>query len=165
MYPPWRSLRRCVKAPSPSVEVSCRQAVTVLCGPRAAGCEHHPAVFHHATPAAPSSPTRGGMGRSANGGPLTEPRVVETQPGIPCPSCHQGNRPGRRFCADCGARLDVTCASCGAANEPGEKFCGACGTALTRLGGSPTGYVPKHLADKILTSRAALEGERKQVTV
>ncbi|MCJ7795567.1 MAG: hypothetical protein MUQ56_02160, partial [Thermoleophilia bacterium] len=29
----------------------------------------------------------------------------------------------------------------------------------------PRAYTPKHLADKILTSRAALEGERKQVTV
>jgi len=31
--------------------------------------------------------------------------------------------------------------------------------------GSPDRYTPKHLAEKILTSRAALEGERKQVTV
>ena len=30
---------------------------------------------------------------------------------------------------------------------------------------SPESYTPKHLAEKILTSRAALEGERKQVTV
>jgi len=30
---------------------------------------------------------------------------------------------------------------------------------------SPNAYTPSHLADKILTSRAALEGERKQVTV
>src|SRR5215813_8728407 len=30
---------------------------------------------------------------------------------------------------------------------------------------SPLSYTPKHLAEKILTSRAALEGERKQVTV
>jgi class 3 adenylate cyclase/tetratricopeptide (TPR) repeat protein len=30
---------------------------------------------------------------------------------------------------------------------------------------SPDAYTPKHLAQKILTSRAALEGERKQVTV
>jgi len=30
---------------------------------------------------------------------------------------------------------------------------------------SPVAYTPKHLADKILTSRSALEGERKQVTV
>jgi class 3 adenylate cyclase/tetratricopeptide (TPR) repeat protein len=30
---------------------------------------------------------------------------------------------------------------------------------------SPRSYTPKHLAEKILTSKAALEGERKQVTV
>jgi class 3 adenylate cyclase/tetratricopeptide (TPR) repeat protein len=31
--------------------------------------------------------------------------------------------------------------------------------------GSPESYTPKHLAEKILTSKSALEGERKQVTV
>ena len=30
---------------------------------------------------------------------------------------------------------------------------------------APLAYTPKHLAEKILTARAALEGERKQVTV
>ena len=30
---------------------------------------------------------------------------------------------------------------------------------------SPQTYTPRHLAEKILTSKAALEGERKQVTV
>jgi class 3 adenylate cyclase len=30
---------------------------------------------------------------------------------------------------------------------------------------APDAYTPKHLAEKILTSKAALEGERKQVTV
>jgi class 3 adenylate cyclase len=30
---------------------------------------------------------------------------------------------------------------------------------------NPVSYTPKHLAEKILTSRSALEGERKQVTV
>src|SRR5262249_16508617 len=30
---------------------------------------------------------------------------------------------------------------------------------------SPASYTPKHLAERILTSKAALEGERKQVTV
>jgi len=29
----------------------------------------------------------------------------------------------------------------------------------------PQSYIPKHLADRILTSKAALEGERKHVTV
>ena len=30
---------------------------------------------------------------------------------------------------------------------------------------APEGYTPKHQAEKILTSKTALEGERKQVTV
>jgi hypothetical protein len=37
-------------------------------------------------------------------------------------------------------------------------------TAETRFT-SPESYTPKHLAEKILTSKSALEGERKQVTV
>jgi class 3 adenylate cyclase/tetratricopeptide (TPR) repeat protein len=51
------------------------------------------------------------------------------------------------------------------------RFCGGCGAALT-AGAPATGrfadpqtYTPKHLADKILTTRAQLEGERKLVTV
>jgi class 3 adenylate cyclase len=55
---------------------------------------------------------------------------VDTQPNTPCPSCRHTNRPGRRFCAECGARLAITCAACGTENEPGEKFCGGCGASL-----------------------------------
>jgi hypothetical protein len=68
--------------------------------------------------------------------------------------------------------LALPCATCGFSNEPGEKFCGGCGQPLrsAEQGGSPTfispeSYTPKHLAEKILTSKAALEGERTQVTV
>src|SRR5262245_34746384 len=86
-----------------------------------------------------------------------------------CPRCQQENRPGRRFCSECGASLALACPSCGFSNEPGEKFCGGCGTSLaaaTAPGSpAPESYTPKHLAEKILTSRSALEGERKQVTV
>jgi class 3 adenylate cyclase/tetratricopeptide (TPR) repeat protein len=63
----------------------------------------------------------------------------------------------------------VVCPSCGASNPPDNKFCGQCATALEQPSpprfASPESYTPKHLADKILTSKAALEGERKQVTV
>jgi len=50
------------------------------------------------------------------------------------------------------------------------KFCNRCGkpAAETRSRPSapePRSYTPRHLAEKILTSRSALEGERKQVTV
>jgi class 3 adenylate cyclase len=88
-----------------------------------------------------------------------------------CPRCQHDNREGRRFCSKCGAALAAVCPSCGFTNEPGDEFCGGCGA---RLGTpqpieakvtSPAAYTPKHLAEKILTSKAALEGERKQVTV
>ena len=87
-----------------------------------------------------------------------------------CPSCDHDNRAERRYCAECGAVLAAICASCGASNQPGEKFCGGCGVALTAGPATappraPATYTPKHLAEKILTSRSALEGERKQVTV
>jgi Double zinc ribbon len=88
-----------------------------------------------------------------------------------CPRCHAENRAGRRFCGECGLSLPSTCASCGFLNESGEKFCGGCGspmsaTAVTSQSApSPVSYTPKHLAERILTSKAALEGERKQVTV
>jgi class 3 adenylate cyclase/tetratricopeptide (TPR) repeat protein len=48
-----------------------------------------------------------------------------------CPNCQAENRPGRKFCAQCGAVFAAACPSCGAANQPGERFCGECGTALT----------------------------------
>jgi class 3 adenylate cyclase len=89
-----------------------------------------------------------------------------------CPRCQAENREGRRFCAECGATLALPCPACGFPNGPGEKFCGGCGaslrfspTAAQAKFGAPESYTPKHLAEKILTSKAALEGERKQVTV
>jgi class 3 adenylate cyclase/tetratricopeptide (TPR) repeat protein len=62
------------------------------------------------------------------------------------------------------------CPSCRVANPPGQKFCGGCGASLAQAAPaakfiSPQAYTPKHLAEKILTSKSALEGERKQVTV
>ena len=89
-----------------------------------------------------------------------------------CPRCQTENREGRRFCGECGLSFASTCLSCGFLNEGTEKFCGGCGRSVASSGGpaeprfhSPQTYTPKHLAEKILTSRAALEGERKQVTV
>jgi class 3 adenylate cyclase/tetratricopeptide (TPR) repeat protein len=89
-----------------------------------------------------------------------------------CPRCQADNREGRRFCAECGAPLTIPCSGCGFSNEPGEKFCGGCGLLLTSVRrtpeprpSSPQSYTPPHLSEKILASRAALEGERKQVTV
>ncbi|MBI2527906.1 MAG: zinc ribbon domain-containing protein, partial [Candidatus Rokubacteria bacterium] len=74
-----------------------------------------------------------------------------------------------RFCGQCAAALASVCPSCGASNPPEHKFCGQCAAPLGESAkpgfGSPESYTPKHLAEKILTSKAALGGERKQVTV
>ena len=75
--------------------------------------------------------------------------------------------------AVCRASFSKSCASCNTELRAGAKFCDACGTPAgtgeSGTGGepqrSPRDYTPKHLADKILQSKSALEGERKQVTV
>ena len=86
-----------------------------------------------------------------------------------CPQCGHDNGAELKFCGECGARLALVCSGCGMRNAPGQKFCGECGARLTAgptpRPPSPGSYTPKHLAERILSSKAALEGERKQVTV
>ena len=67
--------------------------------------------------------------------------------------------------------MGATCSACGNDLPAGSRFCNKCGTPVSEASpgqtrfASPQSYTPKHLAEKILTSRTALEGERKQVTV
>ena len=91
-----------------------------------------------------------------------------------CPQCQQDNRETAAFCRMCGAALRRACLVCGTSFEAGSKFCDGCGAAFeisvarqSVLGslGSQNSYVPTHSAMEIVTSKAALEGERKQVTV
>ena len=88
-----------------------------------------------------------------------------------CPQCQQENPSQANFCLECGARLRLTCTACRTELPAGAKFCLACGQpvvvqpAVRSSFTTPATYTPKHLAEKMLTSRAALEGERKQVTV
>src|SRR5262245_25772740 len=99
-----------------------------------------------------------------------------------CPSCRQDNPARARFCVACGVRLPAGCATCGAELPAGARFCPECGTAVAPAvagptttgatvpatpvaGRAPDVYTPRHLAERILTSRAALQGERKPVTV
>jgi class 3 adenylate cyclase/tetratricopeptide (TPR) repeat protein len=90
---------------------------------------------------------------------------------VQCPQCQHENPPQAKFCLECGTRLALTCAQCGTELPAGAKFCLECGQPVSGQSAgqsrftSPAAYTPKHLADKILTSRSALEGERKQVTV
>src|SRR3954469_10996371 len=97
-----------------------------------------------------------------------------------CSRCQAENREGRRFCGECGAALALVCPACGFWNDGGEKFCGGCGAPLAAAPApssqpgpprpaprytSPQSYTHQHLAERIISSRGALEGERKQVTV
>ena len=90
-----------------------------------------------------------------------------------CPRCRHDLPSDAQFCPECGTRLSPSCAQCGTENAPGHKFCKKCGQPLGAAPiereparfASPQAYTPKHLAEKILTSKSALEGERKQVTV
>jgi class 3 adenylate cyclase/tetratricopeptide (TPR) repeat protein len=104
-----------------------------------------------------------------------------------CQRCQYENPAGMKFCGECGARLEAVCPACKFANPPNHKFCGECGERLTTTAPAPAdtrpvpaaavspapqsyapapeSYTPKHLAERILSSRVALEGERKHVTV
>jgi class 3 adenylate cyclase/tetratricopeptide (TPR) repeat protein len=98
-----------------------------------------------------------------------------------CLSCQAENPDAAAFCGQCGARLSAACPGCGVRNPPTNKFCHACGTGLAgatpaaappppspavpQKFARPETYTPKHLADKILTSKDSVQGERKVVTV
>src|SRR6266702_351208 len=100
-----------------------------------------------------------------------------------CPQCRHDNPAETKFCGACGTRLQLLCPACQTVNLPTNKFCSECGQRLVVAAAaaapaeavtptappdrfvSPEAYTPKHLADTILTSKGAMEGERKGVTV
>ncbi len=82
-----------------------------------------------------------------------------------CPGCQHDNAATVAVCTRCGLPLVRSCPKCDAAVVAGAKFCGECGQPL-RLRDIPLqNFTPPHLVERILTSRAEVEGERKQVTV
>ena len=89
-----------------------------------------------------------------------------------CPKCQFENPEGAKFCVECGGKIEIICRKCGFSNSPRFKFCAECGHALKEPTGAPLidytephSYTPKFLAEKILTTRSSIEGERKLVTV
>jgi len=91
---------------------------------------------------------------------------------VKCSKCQSENREDAKFCSECGHKFELICPDCGAVHRPGAKFCDECGNDLGKLKvtvpmdySQPQSYTPKFLADKILTTRSSLEGERKLVTV
>ena len=98
-----------------------------------------------------------------------------------CAACEAANPAAYHFCGECGTRLPAARWTCGHGSPPGQRFCGECGApridALERTGAGDAApgvaarladiaaYTPKHLAEKILKTRSAVQGERKLVTV
>jgi predicted amidophosphoribosyltransferase len=80
-----------------------------------------------------------------------------------CLRCQAESPEGPRFCEDCGARLETTCSACGQPVGADKKFCRS-SIQPTRFD-SPECYTPRYLAERIMTSKSALEGERERVTV
>ena len=89
-----------------------------------------------------------------------------------CPACGTENRPGAKFCDACAAPLTTLPAVAGGQGADAGTTRALAGPPLGTSrsgpevrGFAPMRYTPRHLAEKILQSQAALEGERKQVTV
>ncbi len=95
-----------------------------------------------------------------------------------CPDCQFENPKGSKFCLECGHKFELRCPSCNMALPIDAKFCNECGHKLSLLSEVPPKglsfdeklnkiqkYLPKRLAEKILSQKDRIEGERKQVTV
>ncbi len=90
-----------------------------------------------------------------------------------CSSCQHENPKEAKFCNACGAKREAVCPQCGHKNPPGSRFCNECGFSLAQIPSraverqlaSLPSCTPKHLGEKILTFRSALEGERRQIGV
>jgi class 3 adenylate cyclase/tetratricopeptide (TPR) repeat protein len=89
-----------------------------------------------------------------------------------CPKCHFENQDDAKFCIECASPMEFHCPNCGAITPATGKFCQECAYDLRKPKeappidySEPKSYTPKFLAEKILTTRSSMEGERKLVTV
>ena len=90
-----------------------------------------------------------------------------------CPDCQFENPDDAKFCIECASQMEFHCPNCGIITPATGKFCKECGYDLKKPKeepasinySEPQSYTPKHLTDKILTTRSSVEGERKLVTV
>lgn len=92
-----------------------------------------------------------------------------------CPACQATNPPTNKFCGECGGPLTAPPSTATAARTeapvvPGPDRGAAAPPPVTSpqspyRDASPATYTPKHLAEKILATKGAVQGERKNVTV
>ena len=87
-----------------------------------------------------------------------------------CPACGSETSTSGD-CPRCGAKAPVPCPECGFANPSLANFCAGCGRPIGLPPTDPEriasveSYTPRHLAERILSVRDAVQGERKRVTV
>jgi hypothetical protein len=79
-----------------------------------------------------------------------------------CSACGAENEAGRKFCAECAARLAAICPSCGTANPATAKFCGECAAAL--VGGAPAIASAASAPGDPIATKAAV-AERRLVSI
>src|SRR5262245_25493024 len=152
------------------------RAVCALSSPTAtsasAGCARARASANRR--ASTSPPRRRCTARwTCHSGSTRRSHTCGTWADMQCPRCQHDNEVGAKFCENCASPLARACSNCGRPLSPVAKFCPECAHPAPLAGHTsaaprfttPEAYTPKHLAERILLSRAALEGERKQVTV
>ena len=84
-----------------------------------------------------------------------------------CQRCQYENRPGVKYCLKCGTKLELQWPQCGKRLPSAAVFCDECGFSIpvasetTPINYSqPHSYIPKYLADKILSRRQYLVEQR-----
>jgi ABC-type oligopeptide transport system substrate-binding subunit/class 3 adenylate cyclase/tetratricopeptide (TPR) repeat protein len=91
-----------------------------------------------------------------------------------CPTCGFENDEDAEFCENCGSSLKRVCSNCQASLKPGARFCKKCGTPVPETHSAPGAgerlaqlqqSAPSDLKEKIRSSSALVEGERKPVTI
>jgi Double zinc ribbon len=119
-----------------------------------------------------STPSLTGPVAGANLAHLSATSRFGWRHGMQCPRCQHEAQSDAEYCPECGAKPTVVCARCSTANAPSHRFCKKCQQSFTTLQApghkrflSPEASTHQHPAEKILTSKSAVEGERKQVTV
>jgi class 3 adenylate cyclase/tetratricopeptide (TPR) repeat protein len=92
-----------------------------------------------------------------------------------CFECQHENKPGAKYCSNCGSKLPKVCPECGAEVEITDHYCSECAAPLEvsvkaeeKVHVSPLDALartPPHLVKRILSKRRLIEGERRTITV
>ena len=93
-----------------------------------------------------------------------------------CPECRHENPDDAKFCNECGHKLELACPECGKVNPLGSRFCNECGHNLSLLSKAKPKdlsfdekidtiqrYLPQGLAEKILSKRDKIEGDKNGI--